>query len=182
MSELYTFTVDGFPADHFKIHVFTGREAISEPYIFDLVVTTNGTDADVERSALGQRAVLSWNIGMAPRAFYGILAAVELEEIHEAAPRAGRYRMRLVPRLWLLRRKRRTRIFQQMRVRDIVDAVLGEANIATRWALLRDYPVREYCTQYEESDYRFISRLLAESASTTSSSRAPSPRTAAPPR
>src|SRR5512132_3217369 len=163
MSELYTFTVDGFPADHFKVHAFTAREAVSEPYVFDLVVTTNGTDADVERIALGQRAVLSWNIGMAPRAFHGILAAVELEEIHEAAPRAGRYRMRLVPRLWHLRRKRRTRIFQQMRVRDIVDAVLGEARIAARWTLLRDYPVREYCTQYEENDYRFISRLLAES-------------------
>ena len=55
MSELYTFTVDGFPADHFKVHAFTAREVISEPYVFDLVVTTNGTDADVERIALGQQ-------------------------------------------------------------------------------------------------------------------------------
>jgi type VI secretion system secreted protein VgrG len=163
MSDLYTFTVDGFPPDHFKVHVFTGRETISEPYAFDVVVTSDLTDdEEVERLALGQRAVLSWNIGMAPRAFYGIVAAVKLEEIHEAAPRSARYHMRLVPRLWLLKRKRRTRIFQQMRVRDVVDAVLGEAGIAARWALLREYPVREYCTQYEESDYRFITRLLAE--------------------
>ena len=90
MSELYTFTVDGFPSDHFTVHAFTGRETISEPYVFDLVVTSNATDADVERMALGQRAVLSWSIGMTPRAFYGILAAVEFEEIHESVPRGGR--------------------------------------------------------------------------------------------
>jgi type VI secretion system VgrG family protein len=71
--------------------------------------------------------------------------------------------MRLVPRLWLLKRKRRTRIFQQMGVREIVSAVLGEAGIATRWQLGREHPVREYCTQYEESDHRFVARLLAES-------------------
>ena len=164
MSDLYTFTVDGFSTEHFKVHVFTGRETVSDTYAFDVVVTSNGTDEEVERLALGQRAVLSWNIaGSAARAFYGILAAVQLEEIHETSPRTGRYHMRLVPRLWLLKRKRRTRIFQQMRVREIVDVVLGEVGIATRWALLREYPVREYCTQYEESDYRFITRLLAES-------------------
>lgn len=117
----------------------------------------------MERLARGQRAVLSWNVGTSPRAFYGLIAAVELEEIHEAPPRSGRYRMRLVPRLWLLERKQRTRISQQMGVRDIVSAVLGKAGIATRWQLLRGYPLREYCTQYEESDYRFIARLLAES-------------------
>ena len=164
MSDLYTFTVDGFSSDHFKVHVFTGRETLSDLYAFDIVATSDGTDEDVERLALGQRAVLSWNVGgTSPRAFYGILAAVQLEEVHETAPRAARYRMRLVPRLWLLKRKRRTRIFQQMRVREIFDAVLGEVGIVTRWALLRDYPVREYCTQYEESDYHFIRRLLAES-------------------
>jgi type VI secretion system secreted protein VgrG len=164
MSDLYTFTVDGFPSDHFQVHVFTGKETISEPYAFDLVVTSDATDdEEVERLALGQRAVLSWTVGASPRAFYGLIAAVELEEIHEAPPRSGRYRMRLVPRLWLLKRKRRTRIFQQMSVRDIVAAVLGEAGIKTRWQLVREHPIREYCTQYEESDYRFVARLLAES-------------------
>ncbi len=45
MSDHYSFTVDGFPADHFQVHVFTGQETISEPYTFDLVVTSDATDA-----------------------------------------------------------------------------------------------------------------------------------------
>jgi hypothetical protein len=61
-----------------------------------------------------------------------------------------------------LKRKKRTRIYQNMRVPDVVTAVLLDAGIATKWQLLHPYPVREYCTQYEESDYRFVKRLLAE--------------------
>jgi len=47
-------------------------------------------------------------------------------------------------------------------VPDIVTAVLQEAGLQVRWQLVRAYPMREYCTQYEETDYRFVRRLLAE--------------------
>ena len=67
-----------------------------------------------------------------------------------------------MPRLWLLKRKQRTRFFQKMRVPEIVSAVLREAGISTRWQITHAYPEREYTTQYEETDYRFIKRLLAE--------------------
>ena len=40
--------------------------------------------------------------------------------------------------------------------------MLQEAGIPTRWQLLRDYPAREFAAQYEESDYKFRRRLLAE--------------------
>jgi uncharacterized protein involved in type VI secretion and phage assembly len=54
MSDHYVFTVDGLPSDHFKVHVFTGKEALSEPYAFDLVVTSDATrDEEIERLALG---------------------------------------------------------------------------------------------------------------------------------
>jgi uncharacterized protein involved in type VI secretion and phage assembly len=160
----YQLSVDGFPEDHFRVHTFVGKETISEAYFFDVVVTAPfPADAEVERTALGQRATLIWNVGKSPRAFYGVLAGVR----HEGVEGAGdfvRLRMRLVPRLWLLKRKKRTRIFQNMRVPDVVTAVLLEAGIAAKWQLLHAYPVREFCTQYEESDYRFVTRLLAEAA------------------
>lgn len=82
--------------------------------------------------------------------------------VHDTGTRVVQYHLRVAPRLWLLKRRRRTRIFQGLRVTEIVDAVLREAGIATRWQLLRDYPVREYCTQYEESDLHFVKRLCAE--------------------
>jgi type VI secretion system secreted protein VgrG len=157
----YQLCVDTFAGDHFRVHTFTGNEALSEAWSFDLVVTC-ATDGDVvERAALGRRAVLLFDVGEQQRAFHGIVAAVRLAHVH-AADHVNSYQIRLVPRLWLLKRKKRTRIFQSMRVPDIVSGVLADAGIATRWQLARVYPVREYCTQYEETDYRFVKRLLAE--------------------
>lgn len=39
VSVAYRFAVDGFDADHFRVHAFGGREAMSEHYRFDVVVT-----------------------------------------------------------------------------------------------------------------------------------------------
>jgi type VI secretion system secreted protein VgrG len=164
-TDLYHITIDGFPAAHFRVESFAGKEAISKPYSFDVVVTAesaSGDDEEIERLALGQRACLVWNVGSHERAFYGVIANVRLERVHDVSPRSVQYHLRFVPRLWLLKRRRRTRIFQQMRVPEIIEAVLREAGIGARFQLLRDHPPREYTTQYEESDLRFVQRLAAE--------------------
>jgi type VI secretion system secreted protein VgrG len=155
----YHLAVDGFPRDHFRVLAFTGREAISRAYWFHVTTTVRSAD-DADRAPLGRRAVLTWNVGPAPRAFHGVVAGSRIDE------RDGNVKvhLRLVPRLRLLDRRRRTRIFQKQGVPDIVTAVLGEAGIAVRWQLKRAYPAREYCTQYEETDYAFVRRLLAEAA------------------
>jgi hypothetical protein len=157
----YQLAIDGFASETFRVRSLTGKEAISEAWSFDVVVTADETGDAVERAALAQRATLVFNIGEQPRAFYGIVGAVRVAEVHPP-DHAITYVVRVVPRLWLLRRKKRTRIFQGMRVPDIVSSVLLDAGIATRWQLVRAYPAREYCTQYEETDYHFIRRILAE--------------------
>ena len=77
--------MDGFAPDHFRVRSFTGKEAVSEAYSFDLVVTCDAESNAVERTALGQRAVLVFNVGEAPRAFYGIIASMRLDEVHYAS-------------------------------------------------------------------------------------------------
>lgn len=160
MPSPYQLSVDGLASDLLRVHSLTGKEALSEAYDFEVVVTCEA-GFDVERAALGQRAMLAFHVGPEPRAFYGVVAAARLVAVHEV-DRKVQYAIRVVPRLWLLRRKQRTRVFQRMRVTDIVASVLGEAGIAARFQLTRAYPEREYCTQYEESDYRFLQRILAE--------------------
>lgn len=142
------------------MHALRGKEAISDAWHFDVTVSGAASEA-VEHLALGQRATLTLDLGDHTRAFYGVVASVRVDEAH-AIDRETKYVVRVVPRLWLLRRNRRTRIFQNRRIPDIVDAVLRETNIVVRWALVRGYPTREYCTQYEESDFDFIRRILAE--------------------
>lgn len=157
----YLLRVAGLPADYFTLHALRGLESISSAYSFRLTVTADKSSSeDVEGVALGQRAQLTFHAEEHERAFHGVIAAIRISD--RVSQGRTHYRMKFVPRLWLLHRKRRTRIFQDMRVSDVVSKVLLEEGIATRWQLARSYPTRAYCTQYEETDYAFITRILAE--------------------
>lgn len=159
---LYHLIVSPFPPGHFVVQSFQGREKISGLYSFDVVVVAPDLgEGVVERLTLGQRAVLILRAGKPSRAFHGILSAVRFEGVRPTQ-QVVQYRMRLVPKLWLLKQRRRTRIFQNLRVDQVIEAVLKEANVDVRFQLQQRYPAREYCTQYEETDYRFVERLAAE--------------------
>src|SRR5262249_21998161 len=127
-----------------------------------VLVTARAEGASMASSLLGQAATLLLNVpDQAPRVVRGIIAAIE----HEGQPGSlGEvpFRVRLVPRLWLLKRRKRSRIFQDRSVAEIVDEVLAEYKIATRWRLSKPARPRTYCVQHRETDYAFITRLLGE--------------------
>jgi type VI secretion system secreted protein VgrG len=65
------------------------------------------------------------------------------------------------PRLWLLTKTQDCRIFQNKSVPDIVKAVLNEHGVTDiDDALSGTYAAREYCVQYRETAFDFVSRLL----------------------
>ncbi|WP_307646279.1 type VI secretion system Vgr family protein [Variovorax boronicumulans] len=81
----------------------------------------------------------------------------------------ARYRLTLVPWIWLATQQGRSQVFQQRSVADIIERVLAPYADAGSWAVssevsgfLADAPIRTYCTQYRESDFDFFSRLLTE--------------------
>jgi uncharacterized protein involved in type VI secretion and phage assembly len=160
----YSLSVEGIADDYFRVRRFRGHEAISEAYRFEIEVgATPGEDDAIEVSALGKRATFVWSNGGQRRAFYGVVAAVDLiDQREEDGLPTSVFRIKFVPRLWLLKKRKRTRVFQSMSVADVVTAVLAEWGIGVRLQLSHTYVPHEYCTQYEESDYRFILRLLAE--------------------
>jgi type VI secretion system secreted protein VgrG len=75
------------------------------------------------------------------------------------------YRARVVPSLWLLSLEHDCRIFQNLSVQDIVKQILQDGKITADrfdFRLQNQYPPRDYCVQYRETDLNFISRLLEE--------------------
>ena len=73
--------------------------------------------------------------------------------------------LRVVPHLWRLTKRADCRIFQEQNVQDIVTQVLEDAGVTSDtqdWKVTGSYPPRTYCTQYRETDFEFIQRLLAE--------------------
>ncbi|MDO1517301.1 MULTISPECIES: contractile injection system protein, VgrG/Pvc8 family, partial [unclassified Neisseria] len=76
-----------------------------------------------------------------------------------------RYRLMLEPRLAALTHFTASRLFQNQSVPDIIAAVLKHhrfAGVDFRFNTSREYSVREYVTQYQESDFAFINRLCEE--------------------
>jgi type VI secretion system secreted protein VgrG len=78
-------------------------------------------------------------------------------------PRFSHYRASMVPWLWLLTRTADSRIFQKLSVPAIVEKIFGEKGFSDfELQLDGGYEKREYCVQYRETDFNFVSRLLEE--------------------
>ncbi|EIK55064.1 Rhs element Vgr protein [Stutzerimonas stutzeri TS44] len=155
----FNLTFDGFEHD-FKVLEFQGREAISQPYRFDLELVSERPDLELE-SLLHRPAFLAF----APDGS-GIHGLVHQAGQGESGKRLTRYRLTLVPQLAYLAHRSNQRIFQHLSVPQIVAQVLEEHGIqadAYRFQLGPViYPPREYCVQYDESDLHFIQRLCEE--------------------
>ena len=78
----------------------------------------------------------------------------------------GRYHLyhaSVRPWLWFLTRTSDCRIFQKIKVPDILKQVFNDHKIAdTKFELTGTYREWEYCVQYRETDFNFVSRLMEQ--------------------
>ncbi|VEF07423.1 Rhs element Vgr protein [Pseudomonas fluorescens] len=154
----FTLTLEGAQHD-LKVLEFTGKEAISQPFRFELELVSERPDLDLE-SLLHCEAFLSFDANGS-----GVHGQIYQVGQGDSGKRLTRYHLSLVPRLTYLGHRINQRIFQHLSVPQIVEQVLKDHSIlrdAFAFRLGSDYPPREYCVQYAESDLAFIQRLCAE--------------------
>lgn len=95
------------------------------------------------------------------RYFNGLVTRFSYEGLHNL--RYGLYRAELSPWLWFLTRTSDCRIFQNRTVPDIVKEIFREQGFTDfKDALSGTYRQWDYCVQYRETDFNFISRLLEQ--------------------
>ncbi|ELY2589042.1 type VI secretion system Vgr family protein [Cronobacter sakazakii] len=137
--------------------IFRGREALSEPFSWQIEFTTPHT---VQREdALMKYARFDMN-GL--KTIYGVITrfawlSTNADQSH--------YAVTLESRLALLSRTRRCAIFQNQSVPEVVEQVLrahGLEGPDFEFRLSREYPYRDIITQWRETDLEFIQRILAE--------------------
>jgi type VI secretion system secreted protein VgrG len=146
----------------FAVLSFAGHEAVSEPFWVEAtLVAQPSVEIDLE-GLVGEPAVLVCHLAdQTDRYFNGVIA--QARSWQENTDDFGRRLfVRIVPLLWTLGQRRRSRIFQEQSVVDIVKSVLDEGGVLQRWATVVDYPALDYCVQYDESDLDFVSRLLED--------------------
>ena len=71
--------------------------------------------------------------------------------------------MEIVPWLWMLTRKADCRIFQKMTAPDVIAKVFKDGGFTDfKNSLTGSFEELEYCVQYRESDFNFVSRLMQQ--------------------
>lgn len=111
---------------------------------------------------VGLSATLTLDTGENSRTVNGIIT--EFAQLDDGKTGTA-YKAVLVPDVARLLHRKDSRIFQESSAPDIIARVLDAAGIRDeqfRFALVQERPKREYCVQYRESDWAFVTRLLEE--------------------
>ena len=145
--------------DKLLLLTFNGYEAISELFRFQLEVAAK-KDEEIDFDKLIGKAIsfgIKGTDDNEPRHFDGV--CIEFSE--GTRDREFKYYSIVVaPKLWMLTQRRNCRIFQQKSVQDILTTIL--AGLDTDVRLQVTYQPREFCVQYNESEFDFASRLMEE--------------------
>jgi len=137
------------------------REAVSELFEFQLTVVGEDEDLDLY-SLLGECVRVEFDLTRpgAMRYFSGYVTEFTFSGYRG---NYAEFKLTLRPWLWFLTRSTNNRIFQDKTVPEIVDEICQEhgfTDIAN--SLSGTYDQREFCVQFRESDFDFISRLMEE--------------------
>jgi len=167
--EHYLFEHEDRSLPEFIVLGFSGQEGISQLTHFEIDLLCSEQDIDFS-VVLNRRAALRiwcWQDNDYGRVYHGIIAS--FEQIHQTGEYSI-FRALMFPLLWRLTLNSQSRVFQDKSVPDIIEDVLKDAGLQSddyRLSLKGKYetlnrPPREFCVQYRESDFDFISRLMEE--------------------
>lgn len=147
--------------DALLLNGFTGQEDMSRLFSYDL-------DLMSEKDTIAAKDIVGKNVTFwvefadgTPRHFNGFVSRFSYLG---KGDRLNLYRAEVVPWLWFLTKTTDCRIFQNKSVPDIIKKIfsdLGFSDFKTSEIKGKHEPW-EYCVQYRETDFNFVSRLMEE--------------------
>jgi type VI secretion system secreted protein VgrG len=161
LSDEFTVTTPIDGSGRFSLVKFSGTEGLSRLFQFQLeLISSNTAVAASDLVGLGVTLSISQGLDAAYRPFHGIVSRLVVGGLLDGA---RSYVLQLVPWFWLLTRTADCRIFQNQTSVQIIQAIFGEMGFSDyQLNLSGSYVTREYCVQYRETDFQFISRLLED--------------------
>lgn len=128
-------------------------------YNLDLLVEKINLDSIVTDKILGQAMTVALSLPNGKKRYFDGL--VTQFRHHGAQDDFFVYQATLRPWLWFLTRTSNCRIYQDLSVPDIVKKVFETNGFSDfKLELTGSYTARNYCVQYRETDFDFVSRLM----------------------
>jgi type VI secretion system secreted protein VgrG len=158
-ASLFTITTP-LGEDKLLLKGFKGSEGMSRLFKFELDLLSEDNDIDFKK-IIGQKVTISLRQANGKdRYFNGIISRFGQSG---SDSNFTSYSAEMVPWLWCLTRNADCRIFQNKTVPDIIKEVfqsLGFTDFSEK--LTGSYDSEEYCVQYRETSFNFVSRLMED--------------------
>ncbi len=146
-------------ADKVLITHATINEQLGRPFQMEVELTSDDPNIAFD-SIVGTNATIRVELtnSKTPRFFNGFVSRFVQTDANGTG---GTYRATLVPWLWFLTRTADCRIFQTKSVPDIIKQVFRDHGFTDfKDSLSGTYGAWDYCVQYRETDFNFVSRLM----------------------
>lgn len=146
--------------DRLLLRWFSGQEGVSRLSNFDLDLLSEDPDIQFQ-DIIGKRVTLRVTLGSdKKRYFNGVISRFSQTGSDRGL---ANYRATMVPWLWFLTRTSDCRIFQKKSIPDIIRQIFKDLGFTDyKLQLQGTFEPRDYCVQYRETDFNFVSRLMEQ--------------------
>src|SRR5215208_4673170 len=136
-------------------------EQISRLFQIELDIVSSEEKAASFEDIIGQSVTLRMNAAKDQKRYFNGIVSRFVQTKNDG--NNAHYRATVVPWLWLLTRSSDCRIFQKMSIPDIIEKVFKDHGLDQyTLSLSGDYQPWDYCVQYRETDFNFVSRLMEQ--------------------
>ncbi len=148
--------------DVLLLQEITGHEGISRLFSYDLDLLAYDNDSISFDDIVGQKVSITIHLpDGTPRYISGFVSRFTQGETDDRL--FTHYHAEVVPWLWFLTRQADCRIFQNLAVPDIISKIFDPFSFKDfKLNLKNTYSPLEYCVQYRETSFNFVSRLMEE--------------------
>jgi type VI secretion system secreted protein VgrG len=145
--------------DKLLLRALAGQETVSQLFRFNLDLLSEDDSIKFD-SIVGKTVTIRLEIPDKERYWNGYVSRFSQGTRDQ---RFTNYRAEVVPWLWFLTRTADCRIFQEKTAPQIIEQIFTGLGFQDfKLNLFRSYRQRDYCVQYRETDFNFVSRLMEE--------------------
>jgi type VI secretion system secreted protein VgrG len=146
--------------DVLLLRSFQGHEAVSRLFTFDLDLVSEDLSVNYD-DMVGKAVTVRLGLSDGSLRYWNGFVSRFIQAGRDS--NVAVYQATIVPWLWFLDQTTDCRIFQNKTAPEIIKQIFQENSYND--VLLRlygDFVKRDYCVQYRESDFNFVSRLMEE--------------------
>jgi type VI secretion system secreted protein VgrG len=149
------------PGSLVSVRTFRVEERLSG--LFEIVVTAVTPDESLDLSGIVGRSAVFTLVWSSVRVWSGVCEEAQFVRVSETGEGLATFEFRIRPTLWRLTQRVQNRLFQHQSIPEIVSSLMSDWKIPYEWNIAEaQYPPLELRTQFGETDFAFVSRLLEE--------------------